>query len=77
MRPPLTTVRREMFKSGACRGVMNQRIRLLKLCRHLTVGREQSTRSDKAMIQLAVIRLALRRLRPTNDKAPFRYRNAS
>ncbi|WP_162670506.1 hypothetical protein [Gemmata massiliana] len=56
---------------------MNQRIRLLKLCRHLTVGREQSTRSDKAMIQLAVIRLALRRLRPTNDKAPFRYRNAS
>jgi putative transposase len=45
--------------------------------RRLTVGREKSTRSSEAMIRLAVIRLMLRRLHPTNDDAPFRYRKVS
>ncbi|WP_232069602.1 transposase [Gemmata massiliana] len=44
----------------------------LKRCRRLTVDREKSTCSSQAMIQLAMIRLMLRRLHPTNDEPPFR-----
>jgi transposase len=59
------------------RWVVERTFAWLKRCRRLTVDREKSTRSSEAMIRLAMIRLMLRRLHPTNDEAPFRYRKAS
>jgi putative transposase len=59
------------------RWVVERTFAWLKRCRRLTVDREKSTLSSEAMIRLAMIRLMLRRLHPTNDEAPFRYRKAS
>lgn len=59
------------------RWVVERTFAWLKRCRRLTVDREKSTRSSEAMIRLAMIRLMLRRLHPTNDEAPFRYRKVS
>jgi putative transposase len=59
------------------RWVVERTFAWLKRCRRLTVDREKSIRSSEAMIRLAMIRTMLRRLRPTNDEAPFRYRRAS
>jgi len=59
------------------RWVVERTFAWLKRNRRLTVDREKSIRSSEAMIRLAMIRLMLRRLHPTNDEAPFRYRKAS
>ena len=59
------------------RWVVERTFAWLKRCRRLTVDREKSTRSSEAMIRLAMIRLMLRRLHPTNDEAPFRYRKTA
>jgi len=59
------------------RWVVERTFAWLKRCRRLTVDREKSTRSSAAMIHVAMIRLMLRRLHPTDDEAPFRYRKAS
>jgi putative transposase len=49
---------------------------LLK-CRRLSVDREKSTLSAKAMIRLAMIHLMLNRLSPKEDQQEFRYREAA
>ncbi len=49
----------------------------LERCRRLTADREKTTRSSEAMIRLAMIRLMLHRLRPADDEADFRCRNAA
>ncbi|VTR94214.1 transposase : Transposase OS=Blastopirellula marina DSM 3645 GN=DSM3645_28117 PE=4 SV=1: DUF4096: DDE_Tnp_1 [Gemmata massiliana] len=59
------------------RWVVERTFAWLKRCRRLTVDREKTIRSSEAMVRLAMIRLMLRRLHPTNDEAPFRYRKSS
>jgi putative transposase len=59
------------------RWVVERTFAWLKRCRRLTADREKSVRSSEAMIRLAMIRLMLHRLRPTNDEADFRYRKSA
>jgi len=59
------------------RWVVERTFAWLKRCRRLTVDRERTTRSSEAMVRLAMIRLMLRRLHPTDDGAEFRYRKAA
>ena len=59
------------------RWVVERTFAWLKRCRRLTADREKSTRSSEAMVRLAMIRLMLHRLRPTDDEADFRYRKAA
>jgi putative transposase len=49
----------------------------LNKCRRLSVDREKSTRSAKAMIHLAMIHLMLNRLFAKEDQQEFRYRRAA
>lgn len=49
----------------------------LNKCRRLSVDREKSTRSAKAMIHLAMIHLMLNRLCPKENQQEFRYRKAA
>jgi transposase len=46
-------------------------------CRRLSVDREKSTRSDLAMIRLAMIQMMLNRLYPDPREAEFQYRNTA
>ena len=49
----------------------------LKRCRRLTVDREKSTRSARAMIHLAMIHLMLNRWDPNKNQPEFQYRNVA
>lgn len=59
------------------RWVVERTFAWLKRCRRLTADREKTVRSSEAMIRLAMIRLMLHRLRPTDDEADFRYRKVA
>jgi putative transposase len=49
----------------------------LNKCRRLSVDREKSTRSAKAMIHLAMIHLMLNRLYPKENQQEYRYRKVA
>lgn len=59
------------------RWVAERTIAWLKRCRRLSVDREKTVRSAVAMVRLAMIRLMLDRLYPSQPQTVFRYRIAS
>jgi putative transposase len=48
----------------------------LTKCRRLSLDREKSTRSARAMIRWAMVQMMLNRLRPKQDQHEFHYREA-
>jgi|SRR5271156_279532 len=75
----LDIVRREGsgFRLLPRRWVAERTIAWLKRCRRLSVDREKTVISAVAMVHLAMIRLMLERLCPSQQQAEFRYRVAA
>jgi putative transposase len=77
----LTIVRRSKEAKGwvvlPIRWMVERTFAWLDKCRRLSVDREKTTRSDEAMIRLAMIQLMLKRLHPVQDQAEYTYRKAA
>jgi len=77
----LVIVRRPKGKKGwvelPLRWTVERTFAWLGKCRRLSKDREKSVLSSEAFVKLAMIRLMLNRLQPTEATAEFRYRTAA